>query len=785
MISTGTTEEDGASMRASALTQFISDSRVTSLFTPSNSDPLLSPLPSPVRALPEHPKSPRDNPTTNGGHPKNNDRPYPLSLIPFDLSEPYEVSKNFTIRSYDEICQVDHLDQNWVMDYNDGMIDDEQSFHDGYVRRYLDRFTQEKNRRMGTMFAHQANLKAVFYDRKDEEWAKLELVDEYRRHTGKVLGVPSQSRSTSRSKKDGATTPDASLIGYVKDPSSPSGWKRKLYAVIELKWLKLATHLAGEDKRRFDEKALRYLCQEGVFQTMWYVILGFAISRCTFGLSIANEYFYRIVYLGQSSTSDDPVLALEADGEFLEKARPHFPPDGYSVDELAELTDFWSSPPNCLIIDRANSILNKEARYRLDATILFFLAHAASLSKQDSTGGLPFPLAHIPTQATAYSATRMRLEGLKAGHRRHTFHLIKGKKRKWTVSNEEEEDEEEKEEENTSGQAKPPGKDNNDGSQGGNSGSGGDSSRGEGSGSGGGSGSGARGSARGVGGGSSSHRAEAFGGTSMTRQTLKRSLERLSAPEGISDVKTSIIASLISNSHVRCSGAPSSLGTDSSGSLDSSFDTSFNTSFDTFFDTSSNSKHTLVLDDLPTDPPPEFNKTDPIDIDLDDIDPESGELTLAAYKDRLAMLGRNAGQSAGVLAAVIFSMMAILNFVPINLEVLLGPLIDPLVHHPALLPWYPLTLTIPNTPRNLICFVNNIMERVAVSGGGGHGAFGTEGAIGTGGGGEKIRSARGGEHLRVFIGIERMVVGKEHGPYRGVDGHVKVRATGQSWIDHG
>ncbi|KIY31025.1 hypothetical protein I305_06482 [Cryptococcus gattii E566] len=148
----------------------------------------------------------------------------------------------------------------------------------------------------------------------------------------------------------------------------------------------------------------------------------------------------------------------------------------------------------------------------------------------------------------------------------------------------------------------------------------------------------------------------------MTRQTFRRSLERLSAPEGISDVKTSIIASLISNSHARCSGAPSSLATDSSGSLDSSFDTSFNTSFDTSFDTSSNSKHTLVLDDLPADPPPEFNKTDAIDIDLDDIDSESGKLTLAAYRDHLAMLGRNAGQSAGVLAAVIFSMVAILNF---------------------------------------------------------------------------------------------------------------------------
>ncbi|KIR57552.1 hypothetical protein I314_06583, partial [Cryptococcus bacillisporus CA1873] len=619
----------------SALAQFTSDSPLTSLTTASNPDPLLSPLPSPVRALPEHPKSPCDNPTTKGGHSKNKNRPYPLSLIPFDLSEPYEVSKNFTIRSYDETCQVDHLDQNWVMDYNDGMIHDEQSFHDGYVRRYLDRFTQENNRRMGTIFSHQANLKAVFYDRKDEEWAKLDLVDKNRRQTGKVLGIPSQSQASSKSQKDDAITPDASLIGYVKDPSCPLGWKPVLYAVVELKWTKLATHLAGEDKRKCDKKTLEYLCQEGVFQTMWYVILGYAISGCIFGLSIANEYFYRVVYLDRSSTSKNPLLALEADSEFLEKARPHFPPDGYAVDKLAELTDFWSSPPNCLISDRANSVLNKEARYRLDATILLFLAHAASLSKQDSAGGLPFPLAHIPTQATAYSATRMRLEGLEAGRRRRcSSHSSKRNKRMSTSLNEEEEDEEEKEEDNKSKHSKPSGKDN-DGSHGGNSGPGDENSRGGGSHSGGksrsgaGSRSGVRSSARGAGGGFSSRRAQAFdNGTSMAPREFKRGLEGLSAPEGMLDVKTSIMASFISNSLATCSRATSPLSSNSSEPSGPLFDTSFN----------SNEK-TLVNDNPSADPRPKFHESDPVDIDIEDTDSGPGELTLAAYKSRLAMLG--------------------------------------------------------------------------------------------------------------------------------------------------
>ncbi|ADV20661.1 Hypothetical protein CGB_B9740C [Cryptococcus gattii WM276] len=191
--------------------------------------------------------------------------------------------------------------------YKGGLIIDEQDFDDTYVRRYLDRFIQDNSNGKRTAFSHQANLKTVFYFGKDKEWAKLDLVDEYRRNTGKVLGV-----------------------------------------------------------------------------TMWYVILGYAISGCIFGLSIVNEYFYRIVYLDRSSTSKNPVLALETDSGFLEKARPHFgdPPDEYSVEELSALLEFWASPPNRLISDRANSILNKEARHRLDATILLFLAHAASLPSQ-------------------------------------------------------------------------------------------------------------------------------------------------------------------------------------------------------------------------------------------------------------------------------------------------------------------------------------------------------------------------------------------------------------------
>ncbi|KAE8542034.1 hypothetical protein D1P53_001513 [Cryptococcus gattii VGV] len=325
MTSPERTGEDWASIRAAALAQLNSDSPLTSLSNPSGSSPYQAPR--------ERPKSPQ----TNIG-------PI-LSLIPFDLNEPYEASEYLTIRPYNEACQVDYLGEHWVNAYKNEVIYDEQTFDDKYVRRYLDLFIKENPKMRATDFSHQANLKTVFYDRKDKEWAKLDLVDKYRRRTGKVFGVPSQSQNSCGSKKDGATTPDASLIGHVKDSGCTSGWKPVLYAVVELKWTKLATYLSGEDKRGFDEKTLRYRCQEGVFQTMWYVILGYAISGCTFGLSIANEYFYRIVYLDRNPTSENPVLALEADSVFWRKS-----------DAILDISGM-------LIPDRANSILNKEARY--------------------------------------------------------------------------------------------------------------------------------------------------------------------------------------------------------------------------------------------------------------------------------------------------------------------------------------------------------------------------------------------------------------------------------------
>ncbi|OXH42603.1 hypothetical protein J008_00015 [Cryptococcus neoformans] len=128
-----------------------------------------------------------------------------------------------------------------------------------------------------------------------------------------------------------------------------------------------------------------------------------------------------------------------------------------------------------------------------------------------------------------------------------------------------------------------------------------------------------------AGGGSSSRRAEAFDTrTSTAPQEFRRGLERLSAPEEMLDMKTSIMAFHLSNDRAKCSRAPSSVDSDSSGQLDSSFDTSFDSN-----------KGALILDDPPDDPPLIVNKSDPVDIDLEDIDPESGELTLAAFRDRL------------------------------------------------------------------------------------------------------------------------------------------------------
>lgn len=192
MISPERTEENGALMRASALAQLNSELPMTSLSNPSGSSPYQAPR--------ERPKSPREDPTEYGGHLRNKYRPYPLSLISFDLSEPYEASEYLTIRPYNEACQADYLGEDWVDMYKGGLIIDEQDFDDTYVRPYLDQFIQQNVTSKRTAFKHQANLKAVFYGGKDKEWAKLDLVDEYRRQTGKVLGVVSQGLCRKRHK---------------------------------------------------------------------------------------------------------------------------------------------------------------------------------------------------------------------------------------------------------------------------------------------------------------------------------------------------------------------------------------------------------------------------------------------------------------------------------------------------------------------------------------------------------------------------------------------------------
>lgn len=104
--------------------------------------------------------------------------------------------------------------------------------------------------------------------------------------------------------------------------------------------------------------------------------------------------------------------------------------------------------------------------------------------------------------------------------------------------NEKVEDEEEEKKDNWSRDSKPSDKDN-DGSHGGNSGSGEDTSRAAGCGRprGSNSGGGDEGPTRGTGGGHSSRRAKTF----------MRGLEQLSAPEDMMDVKASIITSLVSN----------------------------------------------------------------------------------------------------------------------------------------------------------------------------------------------------------------------------------------------
>ena len=48
----------------------------------------------------------------------------------------------------------------------------------------------------------------------------------------------------------------------------------------------------------------------------------------------------------------------------------------------------------------------------------------------------------------------------------------------------------------------------------------------------------------------------------------------------------------------------------------------------------------------------------------------------------------------------------------------------------------------------------------------------------------RVNSSMAEKHFGVLSVFERMAVDKEHGPDRGVGGHVKERATAESWVDH-
>ena len=48
----------------------------------------------------------------------------------------------------------------------------------------------------------------------------------------------------------------------------------------------------------------------------------------------------------------------------------------------------------------------------------------------------------------------------------------------------------------------------------------------------------------------------------------------------------------------------------------------------------------------------------------------------------------------------------------------------------------------------------------------------------------RVNSLMGDERLGVLIGVERAAVEEEHGPDRGVGGHVEERAAAESWVGY-
>ncbi|TYJ52166.1 hypothetical protein B9479_007238 [Cryptococcus floricola] len=366
---------------------------------PSDGDPAAATDPQPT---PGPPSSTSVN-VAAIGHPANHELPYPLSLVPYDLSHPYRPNDSLTVKPY-RSSNI-WLDRYWASAYRRGDIYSERGLTGNHLYPHLqelididmscgrkDDVDEKETKFIGAW----ARLHRD-YGLSEEAFGELPVVQ-----NAKVYHVDESLESWDSDKDVTATQPDLALetssYRYNKNNGVLTKDKKTLHAVIALRCVTPATARYLPDpaeRQRLDADALRYTNLEALMKGMYYLAVAYSLSKCRSGIAWANEYFTRLVNVtrgsGRGLRGQTMLLEASSRAVCLSQKLPSAT-EGMTPDDLMRFyvrDDNWE-PPNALIQDHIEWRLVKEAHVRLDATIFMLLgisAHPGSSCELPLRGG--------------------------------------------------------------------------------------------------------------------------------------------------------------------------------------------------------------------------------------------------------------------------------------------------------------------------------------------------------------------------------------------------------------
>ncbi|ODN74215.1 hypothetical protein L202_07661 [Cryptococcus amylolentus CBS 6039] len=327
------------------------------------------------------------------GHPANHELPYPLSLVPFDLSHPYRPNDSLTIKPY-RSSNV-WLDRYWARSYREGEIRIERDLTSEHLYQHLRELIDDMSRSRKddsdeTRFIGAWARLHKDYGLSEKAFGELTVVQ-----NTKVYYVDELLPSWDSEKDLTATQPDLALqtSSYRYNKGVRTKDRKTLHSVFALKVVTPATARYLPDpaeRQRLDTDALRYTNLEALMKGMYYLTVAYSLSKCRSGIAWAKEYFTRIVNItrGPGPSPRGQTMLLEASPKAVSLSQ-NLPSatEGMTPSDLmqfyAQNTNNWE-PPNALIQDHIEWRLVKEAHIRLDATIFMLLGisvHPASSSE--------------------------------------------------------------------------------------------------------------------------------------------------------------------------------------------------------------------------------------------------------------------------------------------------------------------------------------------------------------------------------------------------------------------